>query len=389
MNQLNQNFTINYAFNVFFTEHLFAPTNTLLKDFLTAHINPNFNQKILFVIDEGVWQSHPSLDAAIRTYFQTIAGISLVESFVRVHGGEVAKNDPTQLSAIIEAIDQHGVDRHSYIVGLGGGAVLDLVGYAAAIAHRGVRHIRIPTTVLSQDDSGIGVKNGINYQGKKNFLGTFVPPVAVFNDYTFLKTLDFRSWISGVSEAVKVALIKDIDFFEWIVDHAEALAHRSDDAIQHLIFKCADLHMEHIRSGDPFEFGSSRPLDFGHWSAHKLEQITNFEVLHGEAVAIGIAIDVVYSYFIGALSLADCQRVLDLLLQLGLPIFHEALLGPQEQNPLLLGLKEFQEHLGGRLTIVLLAALGKGKEHYEMDHALILQAINQLARYAATKEISL
>lgn len=388
MNQLNQNFTINYAYNVYFTEHLFALENNLLSNFFAAHINPNFKQKLLFVIDDGVWQSHPDLGSTIKAYFAAFSAVHFIDHFVLIKGGEAAKNDPTQLAKIIEAVDHHAVDRHSYIVGLGGGAVLDLVGYAAAIAHRGVRHIRIPTTVLSQDDSGIGVKNGINYQGKKNFLGTFVPPVAVFNDYTFLASLDFRSWISGVSEAVKVALIKDLDFFHWIEEHAEALAQRSDTAIKYLIFKCADLHMEHIRSGDPFEFGSSRPLDFGHWSAHKLEQITNFEVLHGEAVSIGIAIDVVYSHFIGALSLADCQLVLDLLLQLGLPIFHSALLGPVEQHPLLVGLKEFQEHLGGRLTIVLLAALGTGKEHYEMDHDLILKAINQLADYAQTKQIS-
>src|SRR5690606_30287435 len=113
----------------------------------------------------------------------------------------------------------------------------------AAISHRGVRHIRIPTTVLAQNDSGIGVKNSVNYRGKKNFLGTFVPPVAVINDRVFLRTLEIRDWRSGMAEAVKVALIKDLEFFEWIEANTEALSARSEEEMTQLILKCADLHL--------------------------------------------------------------------------------------------------------------------------------------------------
>ena len=131
------------------------------------------------------------------------------------------------------------IDRHSYVVAIGGGAVLDAVGYAAATAHRGVRLVRVPTTTLSQDDSAVGVKNGINAFGKKNFVGTFAPPHAVLNDFDLLTTLDDRDWRAGISEAVKVALLKDSAFFAWIEQHARELDERSLDAMAMLVHRCA------------------------------------------------------------------------------------------------------------------------------------------------------
>src|SRR5204862_2038620 len=126
-----------------------------------------------------------------------------------VPGGERAKQSPALIAALHADLQRLGIDRQSFVVAIGGGALLDAVGYAAATAHRGVRLIRVPTTVLAQADSGVGVKNGINAFGKKNFLGTFAPPAAVINDSTFLVTLSDREWRSGLAEAIKVALLKD------------------------------------------------------------------------------------------------------------------------------------------------------------------------------------
>jgi len=232
---------------------------------------------------------------------------------------------------------------------------------------------------LSQNDSGVGVKNGVNYRGKKNFLGTFVPPVAVFNDSTFLTTLDDRDWRAGTAEAIKVALIKDRAFFDWLDTNATALAQRDLPAMQYLIHRCADLHLKHIAGGDPFEMGSSRPLDFGHWSAHKLEQLTDFELRHGEAVAIGIALDTLYSQQLGWLSEADADRVLSLMRTLGFSLY-QPMLDANDSADVLKGLAEFREHLGGQLTIMLLTGLGNGVEVHEMDDSRIRQAIAQLKR---------
>jgi len=252
---------------------------------------------------------------------------------------------------------------------------LDSTGYATAISHRGVKNIRIPTTVLSQNDSGVGVKNGINYKGKKNFLGTFSPPVAVFNDHNFLETLEHRDWRSGMAEAVKVALIKDKEFFNWLERNSGLLVQKNKTAMQYLVYRCAELHMEHISGGDPFEQGSSRPLDFGHWLAHKLEHLTDFLIRHGEAVAIGIAIDSAYSHLVEWLSKTDLDRIMHLLLNLGFELKHPKLL---EKNKLEImdGLHDFREHLGGHLTIMLLEGIGKGKEINKMEPELINKSVD-------------
>ncbi|NQD69396.1 3-dehydroquinate synthase [Sphingobacterium shayense] len=384
---LEQHFRIDYHYNIYFTDGLFTLGNNMLREFLTRLSTPLFKQKILFVLDGGMLEKHPKLFDQIRNYFKDIEDVKLTSEPLVLPGGEICKNQTKNLEQIIAAVDQYGIDRHSYIVAIGGGALLDLVGFAAAIAHRGIKHIRIPTTVLSQNDSGVGVKNGINYTGKKNFLGTFAPPIAVFNDAAFLQTLDNRSWLSGISEAIKVALIKDLPFFNWVQQHAEDLRKKSSSQMGELIFRCAELHLEHIRKGDPFELGSSRPLDFGHWSAHKLEQMTHFELLHGEAVSIGLSIDVLYSYYLGNISEEEALTVVNLFVQLGLPIYHPVLDNEDTRVVLLAGLLDFQEHLGGKLTVVLLESLGTGKDYHQMDHTLILKAIDFLKIYSKEKGI--
>lgn len=373
MDYIAQTFSVRFSYRVFFTRHLFSLENVLFRDFLTEGDSP-VRKKMFFVIDEGVLRHHAKLMVQIRAYFASINNYDLIDDFMIVPGGEQVKNTEKYFYDIVHAVDRHSIDRHSYIAAIGGGAVLDLVGYAAAVSHRGVKHIRIPTTVLSQNDSGVGVKNGINYRGKKNFLGTFVPPVAVFNDSFFLTSLSAEDWRSGMSEAVKVALIKDRKFFEWLKQNASLLAVRNEEAMQYLVKRCAELHLQHIAAGDPFEMGSSRPLDFGHWSAHKLEQLSNFKIRHGEAVAMGIALDSAYSFLSGRLSEDDAREIISLLKRLGFSITHEWMQISGGDSPVLVGLQEFREHLGGQLTIMLLEAIGKGVEVHEMDPFLLKKA---------------
>ena len=378
MQTIQQQFKIEYNYAVFFTQHLFDPANSILKDFFDQYTEQGFQRKALVIVDEGFAKFHPSLSGEINAYFaQSVPHIQLAAEIIIVPGGEACKNDPALFESLVSAVDVHGIDRHSFIIAIGGGAVLDLVGYAAAVSHRGIKLIRIPTTVLAQNDSGVGVKNSINFKGKKNFLGTFAPPVAVFNDLTFLRTLDDRDWRGGLAEAIKVALIKDAAFFEWIESHVDALAGRDEEAMAYLIHRCAEMHTDHIAGGDPFEFGSSRPLDFGHWAAHKLEYLTDFQVRHGEAVAIGIALDCVYATKIGKLPEADLTRILDVLTKLGFDLYHTKLAENDKIN-LRNGLHEFREHLGGRLTIMLLEQIGKGVEVHELDADIIAQSVDYL-----------
>jgi 3-dehydroquinate synthetase len=371
---LEQTFSVPFRYPVCFTEDLFDPKNTILADVLRGERVP----KVLFVIDSGVSNTHPELINQVKAYSAEFNDVfTLATEPIVVIGGEACKNDETLYQKIVEATHLYGIDRHSYIAVIGGGAVLDMVGFAAAISHRGIRLIRIPTTVLSQNDSAVGVKNSINAFGKKNYLGTFTPPNAVLNDFNFLKTLDDRDWRAGISEAIKVALIKDLSFFEWLEQNAEALARREMAPMKEHIIRSAQMHMDHISGKDPFEFGSSRPLDFGHWAAHKLEKLSNFHIRHGEAVAIGIALDSTYSYLQGRISEADLNRIIQVMKTLGFELFASELRG----ESLIQGLKEFQEHLGGQLTIMLLEKLGKGIEVHEMDEELIHRSVALLQSF--------
>jgi 3-dehydroquinate synthase len=383
MSAVKKTIQIGYDLRVFFTERVFDGANLVLKQAMAGD-NPGHIKKVLLVLDESLAQAQPALTQQIENYFAAHAdGLKLVCPPLVVEGGERTKNSDFHVSEIHSQIDRYHIDRHSYVVAIGGGALLDMAGFAAATAHRGIRHVRIPSTTLSQADSGVGVKNGINAFGKKNFIGAFAPPHAVINDFQLLASLSPRDKRAGYVEAVKVALIRDRRFFEALERDAAALRDFEPEAMRQLIRRCAELHLEHIAtSGDPFEFGAARPLDFGHWSAHKLEQLSEYQVRHGEAVAIGIALDVIYSRMMNFLDAASAERVLRLLEGLGFELFASELLHVNSQNSLLVldGLEEFREHLGGELTITLLQQIGKGFEIHEMNLPKIVEALYELKR---------
>jgi len=380
MSAVRKKIEVSYDLRVFFTDHVFDVANLTLKQALAD--KPGQVKKVLLILDESIAQTQPALARQIEKYFAAHAhALTLVCHPLVVEGGERTKNSNFHVSEIHSHIDRHHIDRHSYVIAVGGGALLDMVGFAAATAHRGIRHVRVPTTTLSQADSGVGVKNGINAFGKKNFIGTFAPPFAVINDFQLLASLSPRDKRAGYVEAVKVALIRDKVFFETLERDVLALRDFEPAAMRNLIHRCAELHLEHIStSGDPFEFGAARPLDFGHWSAHKLEQLSEYQIRHGEAVAIGIALDVVYSRLMGFINAVAAERVLQLLETLGFELFASELLHVNSQNSLLIldGLEEFREHLGGELTITLLKQIGKGFEIHEMHLPKVVEALYEL-----------
>ncbi|MEH2261409.1 3-dehydroquinate synthase [Nostoc sp.] len=383
---IHQRVSVTFNYEVYFTQNLFELKNPTLAQVITGD-GETKPKKLVAVVDAGILKYQPELVKQLVAYTKFYGEVlAIAAEPMIISGGEAAKNDRTLVEQIQQLIETAGLCRHSYVLAIGGGAILDLVGYAAATAHRGIRLIRIPTTVLAQNDSGVGVKNGINAFGKKNFLGTFAPPYAVINDSAFLTTLDDRDWRSGIAEAVKVALIKDANFFDFIHSHSKALGRRDMDAMQQVIYRCAQLHLEHIaNSGDPFEMGSSRPLDFGHWAAHKLEHLTNYRLRHGEAVAIGIALDSTYSYLIGLLDCSEWQRILNTLSALGftlyVPEMAENLSQLEHPDCLFHGLTEFREHLGGELTLMLLQGIGKGIEVHEVNWLLYREAISLLREF--------
>jgi 3-dehydroquinate synthase len=375
---------VNFEHQVHFTDGVFDVSNSLLRDILTG---PSPRAAALVVVDEGLASAQPGLTNRIADYFAASDGrLHLVCPPLLIEGGERAKNSWFHVSQIHSQVERCHLDRHSWLLGVGGGALLDVAGLAAATAHRGVRHVRIPTTTLSQCDAGVGIKNGINAFGKKNFIGTFAPPFAVINDFEMLSSLSDRDKRAGGAEAVKVALIRDRDFFEQLECDAAPLAAFAPAALREMIHRCAELHVDHIATGgDAFETGAARPLDFGHWAAHKLEQLSGYGLRHGEAVAAGMALDVVYSRQAGLLGAAAAERALSLLEALGFALFANEMLylDSEHQRVLLQGLEEFREHLGGELSLTMLQDIGRPVEIHQVSLPGMLDAIHQLQQRQA------
>ncbi len=379
MERFDLPFSVPFTHRVCFTHDAFASENPLLRDLLAE----GGGRRALVYVEEAVASAWPELIPSIKSYLEP-SSIELCGLHIR-SGAEACKADETLLRHVWDQVEKSRIDRHSYILCIGGGAFLDAVGFGAATAHRGVRLVRFPTTTLSQDDSGVGVKNGINAFGKKNWIGSFAVPFAVINDFTFLHSQDPEISRLGLIEALKVALVKNEEFFHWIEQNAASLARLEKHSLEECVQRSALWHARHITAGgDPFEMGSSRPLDFGHWAAHKLEQLSGFALSHAAAVSIGLRLDVRYSVKAGLLNEADARRIETVLETLGMPMFDARLLQRDACGHLavLAGLEEFREHLGGRLTVLLLRSPGSGVDAHEMQHDWIAECILEMQRRA-------
>ncbi len=365
-----QRFDVRFSYDVHFTRGVFDPRNSLLPDVMES-CGEKKRHRLLVAIDSGVAAAHPELVRQIKDYGHRYQErIELVSTPEIVAGGESVKSDWSLVEDLMISLGNHHMDRQSFVLAIGGGSVLDMVGFVAALVHRGLRLIRMPTTVLAQNDAGVGVKNGMNEHGMKNFVGTFAPPFAVINDFSFLPTLTDEHWRGGIAEAFKVALIKDAEFFDFLVRESEAFRARRQGPMEELIRRCAILHLEHIAStGDPFEMGTARPLDFGHWSAHKLETLSNYRISHGAAVAVGVALDSYYAMKKGFITSSDFGRVLSGLTQSGLAVWYPELDRRDANGTLqiLAGLEEFREHLGGTLTVTLPRPVGEKCEVHHVN----------------------
>lgn len=374
---LDIDFTVPCTHRLRFTENVWEKDQQVLADLLQP--SGDTPARVQFWADAQLLQAHPELSARIRRFGQTYADrINVMGRVQEVPGGEEIKNDIHILERMLKVMHAAQLDRRSYVVVIGGGAVLDAVGFAAAIAHRGIRLVRLPTTTLSQADSGVGVKNSVNLFNKKNWIGTFAVPWGVVNDAAMLESLSQRDFIGGFSEAVKVSLLKDPEFFEEICAKATAVRDRQVEAYAPIIRQSAKWHINHITAGgDPFEAEEARPLDFGHWSAHRLEVMSNFAVRHGEAVAIGVAIDSVYSALAHKLPAADARRIVDCLRALGFSLTAPDL---ADVDALFAGMEEFRQHLGGRLTLTMLDGVGQPIDVHSVDRDKMRAAIAYVAQ---------
>jgi 3-dehydroquinate synthase len=375
--------TIPYRYPVLFTHGVFDQSNPVLAEALAAAKHGSSAIKVRLWFDEGLATAQPDLIDRARAYFCKFlpeVSISMPATFP---GGEAIKNGFQYVDRMIEDLQKEKLCRHSYLVAVGGGAFLDAAGFSAALFHRGVRLIRLPSTTLSQDDSGVGVKNGVNLGDAKNILGTFAPPHAVINDLNLLDTLEPAVLRDGISEAFKVAIIKDPEFFKFLCENAEALGDGERSVMHPMIRRCAEIHMEHIASnGDPFEMGSARPLDFGHWAAHRLESMSDYVLRHGEGVAIGIALDSYYAMRQGLITEDELQQIVDAIARTGLPIYDPLLEQKSgSKHDVMVGIEQFREHLGGTLAVTLPDGIGGKVETSSLDEEILVDGIQWLREF--------
>lgn len=367
---LTENYPIKYSamLPLIFTRNVFAVENFTLKNI--AQINP-----ALFFFEADLARIYPCFAENINAYF-TAHHLNLRAPPLAITGGEICKNGFTVVNKIIDVIAQYQLCRHSIIFAAGGGAFLDVVGMAASLVHRGVRLVRLPTTALAQGDSGVGVKTGINFHGQKNFLGTFATPYCVIADLDFLATLSPALKLDGIAEAFKVAMIKDEKLFAFLEKHAGDLLSDNLSFLEETIQRSAMIHAQHIAdNGDPFENGKARPLDFGHWSAHWLEMASDFQVRHGLAVALGIALDTLIAQQLNLLTAAETARIFSALKNCGFTLWHSLL---NNVDDLLRGLENFRQHLGGELCLTLPHRLGQKCEINYLPREIITAAVKKL-----------
>lgn len=378
---VRQQITVGWEFPVVFTHDIFGAANPVLAETLNR-LGENRRHRAIVFLDSHVTKSIDGLAEKVVAYFQAFGErIELIAEPQIVPGGETVKNDFALVEGFMRLMLARHLDRQSFVIIVGGGAVMDAVGLAAALVHRGVRQVRVPTTVLGQNDAGVGVKNGVNFSGGKNAIGTFAPPFAVVNDFDFLLTLPDRDWLCGVAEAFKVSIIRDRAFFDELLANAPRYPARDFEAMQALVVRCAEIHLEHIRSnGDPFEYGRARPLDFGHWSAHKLELLSAFRISHGEAVATGVLLDSIYAHKMGWITADELALIRDGFTRSGFRLWFPELdaRDASGQRAVFGGLRDFQEHLGGELTVTFPRGLGARQEVHEIDLAMMEQAIQEL-----------
>jgi 3-dehydroquinate synthase len=314
-----------------------------------------------------------------RLYLHRLSN-SLEEAKIRfrcliVPAGEATKS-LSSFSELMENLLEQKPDRSTVLIALGGGVVGDLTGFAASTLLRGVDFIQIPTTLLSQVDSSVGGKTGINSSFGKNLIGSFHQPILVLSDVATLSTLPKRELLSGYAEVVKYGFINDPDFFNWLEQNATALLSGNTDIQTQAIIRSCKAKAE-IVAADEKEQNIRALLNFGHTFAHAFEAETGYSetLLHGEAVAIGMVLAFATSVKLGICPEQDFTRAKSHLQNAGLPVSPLSIRKDWDINALMSHFSRDKKAVGGKLTFVLSHGIGKAFIQNNVDEETIRQIL--------------
>lgn len=286
--------------------------------------------------------------------------------------GEKSKTLDT-VKDIYKALIEAKFDRRDMLVALGGGVVGDITGYTAATYLRGIDFIQIPTTLLAQADSSIGGKTGVDFDGYKNMVGAFYMPRLVYMNISTLKELDERQYYAGFAEVMKSALIKDALFYEWLLDHMYEIHDRELEVLEEMVERSCTVKKLVVEK-DPTEKGDRALLNFGHTIGHAIEKNQNFEMLHGECVALGMVAAAYLSWKHNWLSMEEYYEVRDMLVPFNLPISIDNL----DTQAILELTKSDKKMEAGQIKFVLLKKVGKAVIDKTVTDEEILNALEEI-----------
>jgi len=291
---------------------------------------------------------------------------------VILEDGEQFKSQES-VNKIYDALLSNGHNRATTLIALGGGVVGDMTGYAAACYQRGVDFIQIPTTLLSQVDSSVGGKTGINHKLGKNMIGAFKQPRAVFIDITSLSTLSSREFSAGLSEVIKYGLLGDSEFFSWLEVNIQALLSKEHDKLIEMIRHCCQMKAD-IVAEDEHEAGKRALLNLGHTFGHAIEVEMGYGTwLHGEAVATGMVMAATMSNMMGLIEKSDVTRTQQLLQKASLPINKPSTMN---SDIFLRHMLKDKKNLSQKIRLILLRDIGDAFITDDYPSKLLTQAID-------------
>lgn len=273
---------------------------------------------------------------------------------------------------LYEVLIQAGFDRHDYLLALGGGVVGDLTGFAAATYLRGIRFIQVPTTLLSQIDSSIGGKTGVDFDCYKNMVGAFHQPALVYINIKTLHTLPDDQFASGMGELLKHGLILDADYYEWVIDHMSDIEDRKFSVLLIMVARSCEIK-QFVVEKDPKETTGERALlNFGHTLGHAIEKLKNFELLHGQCVALGTVAAAYISWQRGMIDEEEFYEIRDMNVGFDLPISFE---GPTAEE-IVAASKKDKKMDSGKIRFVLLDKIGHAVVVPDVSDDEMAEALN-------------
>lgn len=286
--------------------------------------------------------------------------------------GEKSKNLDT-VRDIYEFLIQHKFGRKDMLLALGGGVVGDVTGYAAATYMRGIDFVQVPTTLLAQVDSSVGGKTGVDFDQYKNMVGAFYMPKLVYMNLAVLRSLDDRQYYAGMGEVMKYGLIKNSAFYEWIIDNMYEIHERDMDTLEEMVLKSCT-YKKLVVEKDPTEKGERAILNFGHTIGHAIEKAKNFELLHGECVALGCVAAAFISWKRELISMEEYYEIRDMFVPFNLPISIDNI-NPEEILQLVASDKKVE---GDKIKFILLKKVGKAMIDTSVTKDEIMSGIQEI-----------